>query len=324
MTGAKETKLSKTCQTELAAVQAKKDLQEIVAEIGQDAAYDEAAKELLANKLVLAMIMQGCVEEFQGCSTYEIVEKYIEEGLEIGAGPKIRGVSTEESGFQEGTVRFDIRFRAKTPVGSDFLSLIINVEAQNRFNPGYPLQKRALYYCCRMIAGEKGREFTGENYEGLKKVYSIWICANPAKLYRGTIESYRIAEEGDVKSKPETYDLLRVVMLCLGEKHSNEAKLIRFLEVLLSVEKGADEKLRILREKFGIEADAKLKGGMEIMCNLSQGILEKGIREGLSQGRQEKTKELAYKMYSQKRSLHEIAEFLEVEESQLKEWLEEK
>lgn len=76
----------------------------------------------------------------------------------------------------------------------------------------------------------------------------------------------------------------------------------------------------ILREKFGIEADAKLKGGMEIMCNLSQGILEKGLREG----RQEKTKELAYKMYSQKRSLHEIAEFLEVEESQLKEWLEEK
>ena len=40
----------------------------------------------------------------------------------------------------------------------------------------------------------------------------------------------------------------------------------------------------ILRERFGIEADAKLKGGMEIMCNLSQGILEKGIREGLSQG----------------------------------------
>ena len=32
----------------------------------------------------------------------------------------------------------------------------INLEAQNDFNPGYPLLKRAVYYCVRMISSQYG------------------------------------------------------------------------------------------------------------------------------------------------------------------------
>ena len=35
---------------------------------------------------------------------------------------------------------------------------MINVEAQNDFYPGYPLVKRGIYDCSRMISPQYGRE----------------------------------------------------------------------------------------------------------------------------------------------------------------------
>lgn len=55
--------------------------------IGQtenEARYDKATKKLLANKLVLAHIMKGCVEEYRSGPVHEIAEKYIEGEPEIG------------------------------------------------------------------------------------------------------------------------------------------------------------------------------------------------------------------------------------------------
>ena len=55
--------------------------------IGQtenESRYDKATKKLLANKLVLAHIMKGCVEEYRSCPVNEIAEKYIEGEPEIG------------------------------------------------------------------------------------------------------------------------------------------------------------------------------------------------------------------------------------------------
>lgn len=37
--------------------------------------YDEAVKEILANKIVLAHILKGCVEEYEGCNIEEIKRK---------------------------------------------------------------------------------------------------------------------------------------------------------------------------------------------------------------------------------------------------------
>lgn len=81
----------------------------------------------------------------------------------------------------EGIVTYDIRFLATAPVSGELIRLIINIEAQNDFYPGYPLIKRGIYYCSRMISAQYGTEFTKSHYEDIKKVYSIWICMNPPK-----------------------------------------------------------------------------------------------------------------------------------------------
>ena len=80
-------------------------------------------------------------------------------------GTVISGMDTEDKSVREGTVTYDIRFRAIVPDSEEQIALIINVEAQNDFYPGYPLIKRGIYYCSRMISSQYGREFTGSHYK---------------------------------------------------------------------------------------------------------------------------------------------------------------
>ena len=61
-----------------------------------------------------------------------------------------------DKSVREGTVTYDIRFRAIVPDSEEQIALIINVEDQNDFYPGYPLIKRGIYYCCRMISSQYG------------------------------------------------------------------------------------------------------------------------------------------------------------------------
>lgn len=85
---------------------------------------------------------------------------------------------------------------------------------QNDFYAGYPLIKRTLYYCSRMISSQYGKEFVHQEYEKIKKVYSIWLCAEPPKNRQNTITRYVMKEEniiGDVAEKREDYDLLTIM-----------------------------------------------------------------------------------------------------------------
>ena len=53
--------------------------------------------------------------------------------------PVIRGLRTEDSSQSEETITYDVRFYAYAPGTKKLISLIINVEAQQNYNAGYPL-----------------------------------------------------------------------------------------------------------------------------------------------------------------------------------------
>jgi hypothetical protein len=266
---------------------------------GDNASYDASCKRLLANKIILAWIMKSCIAEYRDFDVKEIAEKYIEGTPQIAevavnpdeepdGGEQIRGASTEDSTINEGTVTYDIRFLAIAPVTGELLRLIINVEAQNDFYPGYPIIKRAIYYCSRMISSQYETEFTDAHYEKIKKVYSIWICVNPPKNRGNSITRYSVKEEnlvGDVKEKVEDYDLLTAVMICLGDSHGdNYSGILKLLDVLLSSERKPEEKKKILENDFSIEMTKSLEREVSIMCNLSKGVEEKGITKGITRG----------------------------------------
>jgi len=267
--------------------------------------YDESCKNILANKIILAWIMKSCMKEYKDCSIRDIADHYIEGIPEISqrevhrdeapaSDPgKIRGENTEDKAVNEGTVRYDIMFRAILPQGQEKIELIINIEAQKDFYPGYPLIKRGIYYGCRMISSQYGTIFTNSHYEKIQKVYSIWICFNQPEKRKNSINIYSVKEKnvvGKVKEKEADYDLLTAVMICLDsgkeEKEGNhqegteESEILRLLEVLFSTERELKEKEKILENEYGITMTYEEKEEVEKMCNLSEYVWEKGLTYG--------------------------------------------
>ena len=71
-----------------------------------------------------------------------------------------------------------------------------------------------------MISEQYGTVFTNEHFEKMQKVYSIWICPDPAKKRKNGIFKYHTVEEtiyGKPYVSPESYDLMEVVILNLGD-----------------------------------------------------------------------------------------------------------
>ena len=266
--------------------------------------YDESCKNILANKIILAWIMKSCMKEYKGCSICDIADHYIEGTPEISqrevhrdeapaSDPgKIRGENTEDKAVNEGTVRYDIMFRAILPQGQEKIELIINIEAQKDFYPGYPLIKRGIYYGCRMISSQYGTIFTNSHYEKIQKVYSIWICFNPPEKRKNSINIYSVKEKnvvGKVKEKEADYDLLTAVMICLDsgkeeKEGTEESEILRLLEVLFSTERELKEKEKILENEYGITMTYEEKEEVEKMCNLSEYVWEKGLQTGREEG----------------------------------------
>lgn len=181
----------------------------------------------------------------------------------------------------EGAITYDICFYAMVP-GGEHIKLIINVEAQKSFYPGYDLVTRAVFYCARLLSAQCGTEFTPKNYDDIKKVYSIWICMDVPKEMEYTISKYRMVKEdvyGCVPNKAR-YDLLEVVMVYLGKNHTAEHgnELHGLLSTLLSDELEPAEKKKILEQEYGIATSVEMEGGLQKMCNLSEMIEENAER----------------------------------------------
>ncbi|MBQ1554508.1 MAG: PD-(D/E)XK nuclease family transposase [Clostridia bacterium] len=266
---------------------------------GQDPC-DALAKEILSNREILAWILKGVVEEFKDCTIRDIADKYIESDLEIAATAvdadmnhrprtdSITGMNTEDKTVGEGTIYYDIRFSALAPGDGRQIKLIINVEAQNAYRPGYPLVKRALYYAARMISAQNGTEFAAPHYENLKKVYSIWICSQPPQVRQQAITRYTVREEtvlGHSTEKKENYDLLSVIFINLSNRFDEHSgNMIDLLNTALTGELSANQKIKVLHEDYGIHMTKKLEGDVSLMCNISEGYRIRGMELGRAEG----------------------------------------
>lgn len=150
--------------------------------------YDTQCKRVLADRTILSWILKHTTAEFrdmtirqiQACieGEPEISEVRVEPGATNHS--RITGDTNEDKVPDEGAIYFDIRFSARVPVKDELprkrIKLIINIEAQQSFYPGYAIVTRGIYYGARLISSQMGTEFTAGQYNDIKKVYSIWIC----------------------------------------------------------------------------------------------------------------------------------------------------
>jgi len=266
----------------------------------KDAQYDESAKRLLGQKIILAHILVKTVNEFKGMNPKEAVSfiegnPYIstvpvEPGLTNKSfekdGQRIVGFNTENAEINEGVVRFDIVFYVRMPsadgINNGLTQIIINAEAQKDEPEEYEILNRAIFYVSRLISLQKERDFKKSNFDDIKRVYSIWICMNMDENSMNHIHLLNDNVLGSYTWKGNI-DLLNIVMIGLSKElagHDEKYELHRLLGALLSEELTIDEKLNIIGNEYDIPVEENIRKDVSVMCNLSQGIEEKGIAIG--------------------------------------------
>ena len=108
---------------------------------------------------------------------------------------------------------------------------------------------------------------------------------NPAGIRRNTIKVIEFNEldlEGSYPIKKEYYDKMSIIMINLGEE--SDHKLLYLLNTLFSQQMKYSEKMEIIEEELEINFNNDEERGVEDMCNLSEGIWERGIEKGIIQG----------------------------------------
>jgi len=134
-------------------------------------------------------------------------------------------------------------------------------------------------------------------------------------------------------------DLFNIIMIGLTRElpENNEIyELHRLLGALLSGKLTVDEKLNIIENEYEINIENNLRRDVSDMCNLSQGLVEEGIAEGIAkgivegraegivEGRAEGEAGIIIKMYNKGFTVEEIAETIDKDVEEVKEIIEAK
>ena len=275
------------------------EIKNAVSATNQDAQYDDKAKRLLGNKIILAHILVKTVDEFRGMDPEDVVS-YIEgepfisvvpvepgltnaekisSGDSLKGGQRIVGLNTENAEINEGLIRFDIIFYVRMKDGNS--QVIVNVEAQKDEPASYHILNRAVFYVSRLVSSQKERDFVKTNYNDIRRVFSIWVCMG---MGENSMAYVHLAKDNLLGSYPWKggLDLLNIVLIGIANElpeHDEKYEMHRLLSTLLSMELTAKEKLGIIKTEYNIPVDDKIREDVSAMCNLSQGIREKGGAE---------------------------------------------
>lgn len=251
--------------------------------------YDTAYKQLLSHPSLLAYILKHTLDEYRSVPLDAVIACIGQVSTDQTpvnpkrlSAPLDFGLANESTSLDEGTMRFDTVFRAQLPDGDESLGLIVNVEPQAQHTGlGYPLVKRAMYYCARLLSMQGGTVPAAETYRGLSKVCSIWICVNAPRAEQNSITEYATAERcvvGDARRPAEDYDLQNVVLVGLPPRGGYN-EFIETLTTLFSFKTGADEKMRALENQLGPELAREFEGDARHMGSLGAWVLSKAWKK---------------------------------------------
>ena len=299
-----------------------------VAAANDKAQYDEYAKRLIAQKIILAHILAKTVDEFRDMKPEDIVAHIegdpqvgivpVDPGMTNASGPtdastpyvsdhRLAGLNTEHSEINEGMIRFDIIFYVRMKDG--LAQVIINIEIQKDEPTQYFLLNRAIFYVSRMVSSQKGRDFVHQNYNDMKRVFSIWLCMN---MPSNSMSYVHLTKEDILEHYNWNghLDLLNIVLLGIGRElppQEEQYELHRLIGTLLSAELTVTQKLAIIETEYHIPLNVELEEGVNDMCNLGEGIEERAIEK------------VILKMYKEGCDLKFIANMTEKDTSEIEE-----
>ncbi|MCI8484470.1 MAG: hypothetical protein HFH41_09035 [Lachnospiraceae bacterium] len=257
---------------------------------------DAASKEILKNKEVLAVILKGVVAEYRTYTLQEIMDFIEADSItsedDVTTGrtnTRIQGENIEFVQLNEKTSNFDLRFTSRNPLqsGEVQINLHIDLEPQKNYRPGYPIEKRGIYYLARSLGSQLSVATERTDYSSLEKCYSIWICRDHIpKEEQYSISYYEmqnVQNSGECRPRKEDYDLLSLVIIRLGSPECpKKDDLLEFLSAIFYPHK--KDFLDTVQKYIDFSHNEELKKEVSYMDGLGMSILEQGIERGIEQG----------------------------------------
>lgn len=269
----------------------------------ESAGLDRASKELCKNKEVLAIILKGAVREYADYSYVEIMdfiegdsitnEKSVTPGL---TNTRIRGDGKEFAALNEKLSDFDTEFTAINPGlsrGEILVRLHIDLEPQRTYRPGYPIEKRGIYYLAREFSAQLSLVTADTDYNRLEKCYSIWICKNDVpndeKFSISVIEMSNTANYGDCHPEEANYDLLTLVIIRLGDdiyrhmEDTDKDHMMEFVHAIMYPHR--EDFLDTIKKRIDFSNNKELWKEVDDMTGLGASVMYDGYVKGIQEGR---------------------------------------
>ena len=284
---------------------------------------DQNCKLMISHEEMLSRIIKEFVEEAKYLSIEEIIEIVQDEH-------RFQRVNNENTIPGYGTVRFDFFGCIDLPqLDHTIKRIYLNVEIQNDAYPKYSLITRGDAYLSRIQTTQWGKEYNDQNYDGMKKVYLIWILPQAAKKRDGQVSICKTDEEKQLE-KVETYDKREQIVIYLDKEHDTSKKYQEYDEILTPLVVFLNNildyqgKIRIMKEYGFKEIEKEVREVCDYANMLEKEYLNKGIgigvEKGIEQGTQnERIKNIRKLMIKLKMSFKEAIQFLDIPEDEVKE-----
>ena len=282
---------------------------------------DQHCKAIVGNQEMLARMIHEFVREARHLSVKEIMKIIKDE-------QRFRCLNNENMIPSYGTVKFDMFCCIDLPqLNGTNKRIYLNVEIQNNPYPGYSIITRGYAYVSRIVSEQWGSEYDDKNYDGMKKVYSLWIMPKAPKRKDGHMNVYETNERiicGTTVEEKEIYDKGVILAIYLNKEHDLNKKyeehdeLLTPLMVLLNNVLDYKGKQRII-EEYGLNTK-KIESEVKDMCDLGESIVLEARNEGKQIERKEKNIAHVKKlMIGLQMSFKEAINLLEIPEKEVKE-----
>lgn len=280
---------------------------------------DQNCKLMISHEEMLSRIIKEFVEEAKHLSIEEIIKIVQDEH-------RFQRLNNENSIPGYGTVRFDFFGCIDLPqLDHTIKRIYLNVEIQNDAYPKYSLITRGDAYLSRIQTTQWGKEYNDQNYDGMKKVYLIWILPQAAKKRDGQVSICKTDEKKHLE-KLESYDKREQIVIYLDKEHDTSKKYQEYDEILTPLVVFLNNildyqgKIRIMKEYGFKEIEKEVREVCDYANILEKEYLNKGIGIGVEKGTQnERIKNIRKLMIKLKMSFKEAIQFLDIPEDEVKE-----
>lgn len=251
-----------------------------------DLTYDQKFKQLFMKKEFLTPILKNIVPEYKYCPL-ETIEALINPHGDTRVNPSV--YDSEDCGKGEETVtRYDVLVDCALPGGAEVcVDLFFDLEMQRENKPGYPIPKRGVYYCCRLISRQI--EALGEeSYNQLKPVYSVWILINDIpkefenSVYTAGLSGSSNKYSVDVSGLNAQIDLIHLSLIYLSENfkvEEDQDDLIKYLQSVFTKQLGNPE----VNPYY--EYSSRIEEEVDEMMSIRESFEQRGERRGERRGR---------------------------------------